>query len=414
MSSIGSVFVNKVSVYCFSLSKFSGSKEINMLKKWLLYLFPTLVLLAMLVLSACQPIQAPAAAPSMLPWAQLSTEMKIANAMSGGPAALAREATIVDWPAEMGGEWIVLREGSNGWTCFTDDAGVAYATPVNDPMCFDEMFVEWFNALMAGREPNITRPGIAYVYPGGISADNDDPFAAAPPAGKGFEFAPPHLGLLFPGGLGPDDFASDMHMGMPFIMYTETPYEHLMVPIVTSSLAPVDPADHIANAMSAGPLEIAQDATILDWPTEPGGEWAVLREGTNGWTCLTDDARFAYPTPTNDPMCLDETFTAWFMAYMAGEEPEITRPGIGYMFQGGSAPDNDDPYVMTPPDGEWQKEPPHVMVVYPEPLDPAMSHDPASGGPYVMYAGTPYEHLMIPVDPVVVSGVAEHAHATSD
>ena len=54
------------------------------------------------------------------------------------------------------------------------------------------------------------------------------------------------------------------------------------------------------------------------------------------------------------------------------------------------------------------------MVVYPEPLDPTLSHDPDSGGPYVMFAGTPYEHLMIPVDPVVVGSAAEHAHAPSD
>jgi hypothetical protein len=48
----------------------------------------------------------------MLPWSQLSTEVKIANAMSVGPAVIAREATILDWLAEVGGEWIVLREGS--------------------------------------------------------------------------------------------------------------------------------------------------------------------------------------------------------------------------------------------------------------------------------------------------------------
>ena len=377
------------------------------------------MLLLAVSLSACQPIQriqpvqAPVqqSAPSMLPWAQLTIELKIANAMSGGPAALARAATIVDWPAEMGGEWIVLREGSNGWTCFTDDAGVAYATPVNDPMCFDAMFVEWLNALMSGREPNITSTGIAYVYPGGTSNDNDDPFAAAPPAGTDIEFHSPHLGVLFPAGLAPDDYDSDMHMGMPYIMYGETPYEHVMVPIVTASLAPVDPADRIANAMSAAPLEIAQDAAILDWPTEPGGEWSVLREGSNGWTCLPDDNTLATATLTNDPMCLDETWMEWMKAMMAGREPDVAKPGIGYMFQGGSAADNDDPSVLVPPaGGEWHIEPPHIMVLYPEPLDPAMSHDPHYGGPYVMFAGTPYEHLMIPVDPVVVSG----QHAASD
>jgi ketosteroid isomerase-like protein len=389
-----------------------------MLKKWLLHLFPTLVLPAMLVLAACQPIQAPAqqAGPTMLPWAQLSIEQKIANAMSGGPAAIAREAAILDWPAEPGSEWTVLREGSNGWTCLPDDAGFAYATPINDPLCLDEAWVPWFEALLAGREPSITRPGVVYAYPGGVAADNDDPFAAAPPAGKGLDLIPPHLGLLFPGGLEPDDFASDMHTGMPYIMYSETPYEHLMVPIVTASLAPVDPADRITNAMSAGPLEIAQDATILDWPTEPGGDWTVLREGSNGWTCLPDDNTLPTATLTNDPMCLDEMWMEWLNAAIAGREPQITRPGIGYMFQGGSVADNDDPSVLTPPEGqEWQIDPPHIMVLYPEQLEAATwSHEHDDGGPFIMFGGTPYEHLMIPVDPVVVSGAAEHTHATSE
>jgi len=42
----------------------------------------------------------------------------------------------------------------------------------------------------------------------------------------------------------------------------------------------------IANAESAGPDAIAKHATILAWPTTPGGELVVLREGNNGWTCM--------------------------------------------------------------------------------------------------------------------------------
>lgn len=384
-----------------------------MLQKQLLHPLSIFTLLATLGLAACQPIQAPAqqSGPTYLPWAQLSTEQKIANAMSAGPAALAREATILDWPAEVGGEWIVLREGSNGWTCFTDDIGVAYATPVNDPMCVDEMWVEWMNALLAGREPKITRPGIGYMYQGGGAADNDNPSASAPPEGMEFQLDPPHVMFLFPGGLGPDDFLSDMHMGMPYIMFGETPYEHLMVPIVTTSLAPVDPADRIANAMSAGPLEITQDATILDWPTEPGADWTVLRKGANGWTCFPDDNTLATATLTNDPMCLDEMWMEWLNAAMAGREPQITQPGIAYMFQGGSVAHNDDPSVTSPPAGsEWQIDPPHIMLLVPEPLDEAWSRDHTNGGPYIMFGGTPYEHLMIPVDPVM-TGVAGHEPA---
>ena len=126
-----------------------------MLKKWLLYLFPVLVLPAMLVLAACQPIQAPAqqAGPTYLPWDQLTIELKIANCMSGSPASIAREAKIVEWPSEVGGEMPVLREGSNGWTCLSDDNTLATATPANDPMCLDKTWMEWMKAMMAGCEP---------------------------------------------------------------------------------------------------------------------------------------------------------------------------------------------------------------------------------------------------------------------
>jgi hypothetical protein len=38
--------------------------------------------------------------------------------MSAGPAAIAADATVMDWPASAGGEMRVLREGSNGWVCY--------------------------------------------------------------------------------------------------------------------------------------------------------------------------------------------------------------------------------------------------------------------------------------------------------
>ena len=38
--------------------------------------------------------------------------------------------------------------------------------------------------------------------------------------------------------------------------------------------------------MQAGPKCVVLNATVLEWPTSPGGEYRVLRAGTNGWTCL--------------------------------------------------------------------------------------------------------------------------------
>jgi hypothetical protein len=176
----------------------------------------------------------------------------------------------------------------------------------------------------------------------------------------------------------------------------------LTVALVTAQ----DDADtqaKIENAMSAAPLAIAENATILDYPTE-GTEFVVLREGSNGWSCLPDWTI----SPGNDPMCLDPMFTIWFEAYMAGTEPEITTPGLAYMLQGGSDASNIDPMAMEPAAGEdWVSTPPHVMILFPAELDlNVFSIDHMSGEPYVMWAGTPYEHIMMPI------AAGEHEHST--
>jgi hypothetical protein len=151
----------------------------------------------------------------------------------------------------------------------------------------------------------------------------------------------------------------------------------------------------IANAMSAAPLAIAQEATLIGFPAEEGGDMVVLREGANKWTCYAD-----WPaTPGNDPMCLDPTWQAWFAAYATGAEPQVTTLGISYMLAGGTTASNTDPFASGPAAGEeWVTDPPHVMLLMPGGFDPAdFTTDHHSGGPYIMWEGTPYEHLMVPV-----------------
>jgi hypothetical protein len=151
----------------------------------------------------------------------------------------------------------------------------------------------------------------------------------------------------------------------------------------------------IKNAMSAAPASIAKNATILDHPAKEGAEPALLRKGTNDWTCFPDDPA----TPANDPMCLDKTSMAWASAWMTKKEPNLTATGIGYMLQGGGSPSNTDPHAKKPDTGrKWMKEPPHIMIFSPGKLDQKVySTDEHSGGPWIMWAGTPYEHLMVPV-----------------
>ena len=46
------------------------------------------------------------------------TEAKIQSAMSAAPIAIARDATILDYPANPTDPPIELRKGTNGWSCF--------------------------------------------------------------------------------------------------------------------------------------------------------------------------------------------------------------------------------------------------------------------------------------------------------
>jgi hypothetical protein len=98
-------------------------------------------------------------------------------------------------------------------------------------------------------------------------------------------------------------------------------------------------------------------------------------------------------------MCLDAVWQAMIEAYLTRKPFSTEAAGFAYMLQGGSAASNTDPYKSAPGPGEsWLIDPPHVMWISPDPA--ALAHlpsDPQSGGPYVMWKGTPYEHVMIPV-----------------
>ncbi|HSG06558.1 MAG TPA: hypothetical protein VLB09_09205, partial [Nitrospiria bacterium] len=41
-------------------------------------------------------------------------------------------------------------------------------------------------------------------------------------------------------------------------------------------------AEKIAEASLAASPEVTADATFLDWPSEKGGDFRVMKEGTNG------------------------------------------------------------------------------------------------------------------------------------
>ncbi len=72
------------------------------------------------------------------------------------------------------------------------------------------------------------------------------------------------------------------------------------------------------------------------------------------------------------------------------------------MLVGDTPVSNTDPYADKPtPDNQWVVSGPHVMVIVPDSaqLD-ALPTDPQNGGPWVMWKGTKYAHIMVPTMPM--------------
>ncbi len=347
------------------------------------------------------PVAQPTAPPitsTSAPSKAVTLEEKIKNALSAAPASVAKEAIVVDYPTDPAKPMVELRKGSNGWTCFTDWP----ATPGDDPQCMDATWMEWMDALAVNKAYTATKAGIGYMLMGGIDPSNTDPMAVAPASGEDWVISAPHLMIITPGDLDPKVYTTDHKYGGPYIMFAGSPFAHIMMPVngapelMGNANPPQDKEAKIKNAMSAGPLAISKDATIVEYPTGDGKPLVELRKGTNSWTCFVD-----WPaSPGNDPQCIDEVWMRWSDAIAAHQPFSTTRIGLGYMLAGGSDPSEDDPFAVKPATGEnWVTSPPHVMLIFPGKLNPkqfASGH--ATGKPYIMFAGTPYEHVMVPVD----------------
>lgn len=154
-----------------------------------------------------------------------------------------------------------------------------------------------------------------------------------------------------------------------------------------------DPAK-IASAMRAAPVSVARQATVVDMAAD--GSMRELRKGANGFTCMPDNPA----TPGPDPMCGDANAMEWAHAWITRKPPPAQKVGFMYMLEGGTDASNTDPYAQAPATGNnWIQTGPHVMIVGSPKMLAAYPRSPApdTASPYVMWAGTPYEHLMIPV-----------------
>jgi hypothetical protein len=146
----------------------------------------------------------------------------------------------------------------------------------------------------------------------------------------------------------------------------------------------------IAIAMSAGPLEIAKGARIID--VDPSGQIEVLRDGANGFTCLPGRG------DTHPPMCADQPSMQWFEDHAARRpKPTNTVPGVTYMLAGATQRSDSNPYDDSSP---LIKIGPHWMIMWPfDPTTTGLPNSHRSTGAYIMWSGTPYAHLHVMGNP---------------
>jgi hypothetical protein len=144
----------------------------------------------------------------------------------------------------------------------------------------------------------------------------------------------------------------------------------------------------ISRALAAGPVNITKGAKIVD-VDENGGQ-IVLRQGNGTFTCFP-----GHPGIVGDvAYCANPAALQWQKDFDEHKpKPSNTEPGIEYMFLGGSDWSGSDPMASS---GTPIKEPPHWMMMWPfDPETTGLPTEPKQTGTWIMYAGTPWAHLMI-------------------
>lgn len=153
--------------------------------------------------------------------AQESREEKIARAKSAAPPEISQNATIM-----VDGEVVV--EGSNGWTCMPDTMPDDKA-----PMCNDAVWMALLGAFGSQSEFVPDTIGISYMLqgePAGSGVSNSNPFHHDHRNSDDYVETGPHLMIVVPRAM-LQGITDNPDEGGPFVMWKDTPYTHIMVPV---------------------------------------------------------------------------------------------------------------------------------------------------------------------------------------
>ncbi|MGB8965634.1 MAG: hypothetical protein WCB99_08335 [Candidatus Cybelea sp.] len=165
-------------------------------------------------------IAAPAAI-SAQDTSSMSNSDYISKVMGAAPEPVVRGATIITM--EKNGSPRNIQTGGNGFTCMLLDP--------NTPMCADKNAMDWMHALITHTTPPNT-VGFIYMLAGDNGTSNTDPFATAPNSSNHWVTTGPHVMIVGPATKDMGyPMTPDPDPSKPFVMWPETPYAHLMIPV---------------------------------------------------------------------------------------------------------------------------------------------------------------------------------------
>jgi hypothetical protein len=152
--------------------------------------------------------------------AEEDLDKRIAHARSAAPDSISANATVMV-------DGNVVAKGTNGWTCMPDTMPGDGAAMCNDST--------WMKVAMAmGSKSDFVADGvgISYMLQGDIGAgvSNSDPFHSNPKDAADYVETGPHLMIVVPKEL-LKGITDDPSSGGPYVMWGDTPYAHIMVPV---------------------------------------------------------------------------------------------------------------------------------------------------------------------------------------
>lgn len=165
-----------------------------------------------------------AAVPSAAFAQQMSDADYIAKVSTAAPAVVVKNATIVQLNRD--GSMRTLQTGTNGFTCMM--------LGPSDSMCADKNAMTWMHAMVThSAPPDVV--GFAYMLAGDSGASNTNPTAPSKTTDNHWVVTGPHV-MIF----GPSvktmgyPMAADANPAAPYVMWPDTPYAHVMVPVAAS------------------------------------------------------------------------------------------------------------------------------------------------------------------------------------